>query len=101
MSRAHLYCGDALAILKTLPEESVQCVVTSPPYWGLRDYGISGQFGGESSPDEYVTRLVAVFRDLRRVLTPDGQVWLNLGDSYASSWPCNRRSTIGAGSLSN
>jgi len=68
-----------------LPDESVRCVVTSPPYWGLRDYGIDGQLGLEPTPAEYVVNLVQVFREVRRVLTRDGTVWLNLGDSYASS----------------
>ena len=76
--------GDALTRLATLPAESVQCVVTSPPYWGLRDYKIAGQLGLEASPEEYVAALVAVFREVRRVLRPDGTLWLNLGDSYFS-----------------
>jgi len=76
--------GDALASLRTLPDASVQCCVTSPPYWGLRDYGAEGQIGQESTPEEYVARLVEVFRDVRRVLRDDGVLWLNLGDSYTS-----------------
>jgi DNA modification methylase len=75
--------GDALAVLKMLPSRSTQCCVTSPPYFGLRDYGVEGQIGLEDSPDAYVARLVAVFREVRRVLTDDGTLWLNLGDSYA------------------
>ena len=75
--------GDALASLRTLPDASVQCCVTSPPYWGLRDYGAEGQIGQESTPEEYVARLVEVFREVRRVLRDDGVLWLNLGDSYA------------------
>jgi DNA modification methylase len=67
-----------------LADESVQCVVTSPPYWGLRDYGVAGQLGLEPTPDAYVANLVAVFQEVRRVLRPDGTVWLNLGDSFAS-----------------
>jgi DNA modification methylase len=77
--------GDALAVLSTLPDESVQCCVTSPPYWGLRDYGVSGQLGLEATPDEYVARMVAVFREVRRVLRDDGTLWLNMGDSYTGS----------------
>jgi len=77
--------GDCLAILPTLPAASVQCCVTSPPYFGLRDYGQCGQLGLEPTPDEYVSKLVAVFREVRRVLRDDGTVWLNLGDSYAGS----------------
>jgi len=67
-----------------LENESVQCVVTSPPYWGLRDYGVSGQIGLERTPDEYVAKLVAVFREVRRALRKDGVVFLNLGDCYAT-----------------
>lgn len=78
-----LLCGDALTILKTLPDESVQCCVTSPPYWGLRDYGVPGQLGLEKTPEEYVQQLVSVFREVKRVLRKDGTLWLNLGDSYA------------------
>lgn len=89
--------GDALAQLKTLDAESVQCCVTSPPYYGLRDYGTAGQMGLEATPDAYVAGMVAVFREVRRVLRDDGTLWLNLGDSYASAWPApkNRRNIIG------
>jgi len=76
-----LYTGDALTVLKTLPDESVQCCVTSPPYWGLRDYGVEGQLGLEESPEAYVAKMVEVFREVRRVLRNDGTLWLNLGDS--------------------
>ena len=78
--------GDCRYVLKTLPEGSVNCCVTSPPYFGLRDYGCAGQIGLESTPDAYVAELVAVFREVRRVLRDDGTLWLNLGDSYAGSW---------------
>jgi site-specific DNA-methyltransferase (adenine-specific) len=74
--------GDCLESLATLPDQSVQCCITSPPYWGLRDYGVDGQLGLESTPDEYVSRMVAVFREVRRVLRDDGTLWLNLGDTY-------------------
>lgn len=74
--------GDCLEKLKTLPSRSVQCCVTSPPYWGLRDYGVDGQLGMEKSPKEFVSNLLAVFRGVRRVLKDDGTLWLNLGDSY-------------------
>lgn len=77
--------GDCRELLKTGPDESVQCCVTSPPYWGLRDYGVKGQIGLEKTPEEYVANLVEVFREVRRVLRPDGTLWLNLGDSYARS----------------
>jgi DNA modification methylase len=76
--------GDALTILRGLPSGSVRCCVTSPPYWGLRDYGVAGQIGLEATPDEYAARLVALFAEVRRVLTDDGTLWLNLGDSYAN-----------------
>ena len=76
--------GDSRTVLATLPEASVKCCVTSPPYFGLRDYGHDGQIGLEPTPDAYVAELVALFREVRRVLTDDGTLWLNLGDSYAS-----------------
>jgi DNA modification methylase len=75
--------GDARDVLATLPAESVQCCVTSPPYFGLRDYGHDGQIGLEATPDAYVAEMVALFREVRRVLKDDGTLWLNLGDSYA------------------
>ena len=78
-----IHVGDALDVLRTLPDESVQTCITSPPYFGLRDYGHDGQIGLESTPDEYVAALVAVFREVRRVLRDDGTLWLNLGDSYS------------------
>lgn len=76
--------GDALAILPTLPAESVQCVVTSPPYWQLRDYGVPSQIGLEPTPEQYVDDLVAIFAEVRRVLRKDGTLWLNLGDSHVA-----------------
>lgn len=79
-----LYRGDCLNILRRLPDESVQCCVTSPPYWLLRDYGVAGQLGLEPTPESYVARMVEVFREVRRVLRDDGTLWLNIGDSYAS-----------------
>ena len=80
-----LYQGDALETLKQMEDESVHCCVTSPPYWGLRDYGVEGQLGLESTPEEYVENMVKVFREVKRVLRDDGTLWLNLGDSYAGS----------------
>lgn len=80
-----LYGQDVRESLRTLPEKSVHVVCTSPPYWGLRDYGAAGQIGLEESPDAYVAALVEVFREVRRVLRDDGTLWLNLGDSYAGS----------------
>ena len=91
--------GDVRAKLAELPDAGVHCVVTSPPYFGLRDYGMDGQIGLEQTPAEFVAALVGVFREVHRVLRNDGTLWLNLGDSYASAWVCNRRSVIGSGSL--
>ena len=78
-----LHQGDCLEVLRTLPDESVQCCVTSPPYWGLRDYGCAGQIGLEETLDEFLGRLIAVFDEVRRVLRKDGTCWVNMGDSYA------------------
>jgi len=77
-----IYQGDSLDILKTFPDESINCCVTSPPYWGLRNYQVEGQLGLEETPEEYVEKMVKVFREVKRVLKDDGTVWLNLGDSY-------------------
>lgn len=85
MIRNSILIGDCLTNLRTLPDCSVHCVVTSPPYWGLRDYGVDGQLGLEKTPEEYVANMVEVFREVRRVLRNDGTLWLNLGDSYAQS----------------
>ena len=76
--------GDCIEGMRTIADESVHCVVTSPPYYGLRDYGVDGQIGLEESPDAYVAKMVDVFRDVHRILRNDGTLWLNLGDSYAS-----------------
>jgi site-specific DNA-methyltransferase (adenine-specific) len=76
--------GDCRESLRTLPYKSVHCCVTSPPYFGLRDYGVEGQLGLEQTPDQYVAELVSVFREVHNVLKDDGTVWLNIGDSYAS-----------------
>lgn len=84
MSHHTFYLGDTLEVLKTLPDKKYQCCITSPPYWGLRDYGVPGQLGLEPTPEEYVSKMVEVFREVRRVLRDDGVLWLNLGDSYAS-----------------
>lgn len=74
--------GDCREALTALPDESVHCCVTSPPYFGLRDYGVEGQMGLEPTPDEFVAGMVAVFREVRRVLREDGTLWLNIGDTY-------------------
>lgn len=74
--------GDSLTVLRTLPDDSIHCCVTSPPYYALRDYGMEGQIGREPTPEEYIGRLVEVFREVRRVLRPDGTFWLNIADTY-------------------
>lgn len=79
-----LHLGDALEVARTLQDGSADCIVTSPPYFGLRDYGNDGQYGTEASPAEYVETMRALFSELRRVLADDGTLWLNLGDSYYS-----------------
>lgn len=79
-----IVCSDALTYLATLPDQSVNCVVTSPPYFNLRDYGISGQLGSEGTMHDYICNLVAIFREIKRVLRDDGTVWVNLGDSRST-----------------
>jgi len=78
--------GNSLEVLKTIPTGTINTCITSPPYWGLRDYGVEGQIGLEKTPEEYVSKIVEVFREVKRVLRDDGTLWLNLGDSYAGSW---------------
>ena len=85
LNNLSLYHGNNIDVLKQMESESVDCVVTSPPYWGLRDYGTSEQLGLEPTPEEYVANMVKVFQEIHRVLKPSGTVWLNLGDSYAGS----------------
>lgn len=80
-----IYNIDCLAGLRTLADESVNCCVTSPPYFNLRDYGCEAQIGLENTPDEYISKLVDVFREVKRVLKNDGTLWVNIGDSYAGS----------------
>lgn len=91
--------GDCMEMLKTLPDESVNCCITSPPYWGLRSYGIgkeNGELGSEETPEQYVDNMVKVFREVRRVLRKDGTVFLNLGDSYFSTQNSNRNGCDGS-----
>ena len=94
-----ILCGDALEQLRTLEPESVHTCVTSPPYYNLRDYGAAGQIGMEDTPEEYIGKLVDVFREVRRVLRQDGTLWVNIGDSYATRSgpqpPTNTRNTCG------
>lgn len=80
-----IYSGDALTVLRQLNSESVQCCVTSPPYFQLRDYGVDGQIGLEDTPEEFIAKLVEVFHEVKRVLKPDGTLWVNIADSYAGS----------------
>lgn len=80
-----IYTGDSKEILKTLPDNSINCIVTSPPYYGLRDYGMDGQMGLEETPDEYISNMVALFRECKRALKKDGTLWVNIGDSYANA----------------
>lgn len=82
--------GDVLDRIREIPDESVHCVITSPPYWGLRDYGFAGQIGLEATPEAYVARMVEIFREVRRVLRSDGTCWLNIGDSYTSGGRATR-----------
>lgn len=81
-----IHYGDVLDILKTWPDRFIQTCITSPPYWGLRNYRVNGQLGLEKTPEEYIAKMVEIFREVRRVLRDDGTLWLNMGDSYAGSW---------------
>lgn len=80
-----IYNMDCLKGLRNMADNSVDCCITSPPYFGLRDYGVDGQIGLEKSPNEYVAKMVKVFREVYRVLKPTGTLWLNIGDCYAGS----------------
>ena len=91
MSKFCTLIGDCIESMRGLPDASVNCCVTSPPYFGLRNYGVEGQIGLEDTPDAFVARLVEVFREVRRVLRDDGTLWLNLGDSYARTGGTDRR----------
>ena len=93
MSSYQVIVGDCIEGIRTLPDQSVHTCVTSPPYFGLRDYGMAGQIGLEDTPDAFVARLVDVFREVRRVLRDDGTLWLNLGDSYAGGGTIGRNDT--------
>lgn len=90
METDRILCGDALEMLRTLPDNSVHCCITSPPYYALRDYGAEGQIGREDTPAQYVARLTDVFSEVRRVLRPGGTLWLNIADTYAAKGkPCD------------
>lgn len=81
-----VYNMDVFEELKQIEKHSVDCVLTSPPYWGLRDYGVKGQIGLEEHPLEFIKKMVQVFGETKRVLKPEGSLWLNLGDTYFGSW---------------
>ena len=82
-----IYQGDWIEVMREWPDDFIQCCITSPPYYGLRDYGVEGQLGLEKTPEEFIEKMVAGFREVRRVLRPDGTLWLNMGDSYVHSIP--------------
>jgi len=87
--------GDALSELRKLPGESVHMCVTSPPYWGLRDYGVEGQLGLEATPGEYITEMVKIFSEVKRVLRPEGTLWLNIADTYyTAKGACWKKSCV-------
>lgn len=92
-----VYLGDSLETIKTFKNESIDCVVTSPPYYGLRDYGMDGQIGLEETPGAYIQRLVELFREIRRVLKDDGTIWVNIGDSYYGGGKTSSISDNGSG----
>ena len=96
-----MYAGDARAVLASMPERSANCIVTSPPYWAKRDYGINGQYGHETAPAGYIDTMRAVFAQARRVLADDGTCWLNLGDSYSagSGTPQGLHAYVGDGMI--
>ena len=93
--------GDALAVLKTLPDESIDCVVTSPPYWALRDYGVDGQLGREPTFQEYITKLCDIFDEIKRVLKKTGTCWVNLGDTYGTQSGAMRDGKFGTKNTNN
>lgn len=84
IGQSRLVVGDSLEILQSLPDGFFQSCITSPPYWGLRDYGVDGQIGAENSIEDYIDKLVELFSEVRRTLATDGTLWLNLGDTYTS-----------------
>lgn len=95
MSTVEIIVGDNLESLRRMPDESAQCCVTSPPYWGLRDYGVDGQIGLEPTLDQFISRIVDVFREVRRVLREDGVCWVNMGDGYVQSGGFGRQGETG------
>lgn len=99
--RVTLHHGDALEVARSLPDALARTIVTSPPYFGLRDYGVDGQVGGENTPEEFVATLVSLFHELGRVLTDDGTLWLNLGDSYSTTARGNKPGNHSTSGLTN
>lgn len=97
--RNQIIQGDCLEVLRTMPSNHVQTVVTSPPYFNLRDYGIDGQIGLEESPEAYIAKLVEVFREVKRVLKDDGLLWLNIGDSYTGNGRIDPYRTTSSGKI--
>lgn len=93
--------GDNKIELSKLPDESINCCVTSPPYWGLRDYGVEGQLGLEKTPEEYTVKMVEIFREVKRILKKDGTLWLNLGDSYSGAGWRNNNDNPGKKQITN
>lgn len=99
VSLARVLIGDCREQMRTLDAGSVRCCVTSPPYWGLRDYGVDGQLGLEETPEAFVAGMVDVFREVRRVLADDGTLWLNIGDSYAANGQRSNNNGTGASTM--
>lgn len=96
-----IICGDALTVLRTLPDKSCRCCVTSPPYFNLRDYGVPGQIGLEPTMQEYIARLVEVFAEVKRVLTDDGTLWVNIADSYGQNFRWGNKEKASDKQMSN
>lgn len=96
-----IICGDALTVLRTLPDKSCRCCVTSPPYFNLRDYGVPGQIGLEPTMQEYIARIVEVFAEVKRVLTDDGTLWVNIADSYGQNFRWGNKEKASNKQMSN
>lgn len=107
IERNVIHLGDCLTGMQKLPNECIDCCVTSPPYWGLRDYGVDGQLGLEETPEQFIKKMVAVFSEVKRVLKPTGTLWVNIGDSYAATGKSRsdeqacRKSTLAGGKGNN
>ncbi len=90
--------GDALSVLKSMPDDIVDCVVTSPPYWGLRNYGVVSQIGHEKTPEEYIEKMTYIFKEIKRILKSTGTIWINIGDSYYNNFGGGSK-TCGVGNI--